>query len=224
MKTAISTAISFLTGAVRDIVAPPFCVSCGSFLTERAHLCERCMRAVIPPTTCTLEITRSYHMTVYALSGYEGIVRTLILSKNYGNPLKMRQLGELMARTDFCPWHQFDYIVPVPLHWTRYAWRGFNQAAILARAISVAHGLPVLSAVYRRAKTVQQTTLTHTARQQNVHRIFALSPSAQDLFRGKRILLIDDVMTTGATMGALARAIVDARPASISAVVAARAL
>lgn len=213
-----------LTAVMRDIVSPPFCAVCGVFLSERVHVCDWCRRGIIPPATCTMEINRTHQMKVYALSGYEGVVRKLILSKNYRSPIQMHQLGEILASTDFCPWDKFDLVVPVPLHWTRYTWRGFNQAVVLARAISNHRNLPLRIVVRRGKKTVQQTTLMHADRQKNVRDVFVLKRSLAHQIYGKRILLVDDVMTTGATIRALAHSILQAEPASITAVVAARVL
>lgn len=216
--------INRIITAARDLLSPPFCVVCGAFLAEREHICAWCRRGILPPATCTMELSRGYLLKVYALSGYEGIVRKLVLSKNYRSPIQLNQLGELMAASDFCPWDQFDLIVPIPLHWTRYTWRGFNQATVLARAIGARHAKPVGSPVRRTRYTVQQTTLAHADRQKNVKGAFILRSGAGTCIKGKRILIIDDVMTTGATLRMLAAVIACEAPESISAAVAARVL
>ena len=224
MRQTVASIYSVARAFACDLLSPPFCAICGSFLSRREHVCAWCRRGIIPPATCTMEVTRAHLMKVYALSGYEGVVRKFVLSKNYGSPIQSRQLGELLATTNFCPWDQFDCIVPIPLHWTRYAWRGFNQAAVIARAIGAQHNIPVIVLAKRGGRTVQQTTLAYADRQKNVHEAFVLKPDAAKIICGKKILIVDDVMTTGATMRALARTIAQAGPASISGVVAARVL
>lgn len=224
MRQTVASIYSVARAAACDLLSPPFCAICGSFLQRREHVCTWCRRGIIPPATCTMEVTRAYLMKVYALSGYEGVVRKFVLSKNYGSPIQSRQLGELLATADFCPWDQFDCIVPVPLHWTRYAWRGFNQAVVMARAIGIQHNIPVALVAKRGGRTAQQTTLAYADRQKNVREVFLLKHGAAQIISGKRILIIDDVMTTGATMRALARTITQAGPASISGAVAARVL
>lgn len=208
----------------RDLLSPPFCLSCGNFLSSREHLCAWCSRGIIPPATCTIGVTHNYAVKVHALSSYEGVVRKLILSKNYKSPIQSHQLGELMAASNFCPWDQFDCIVAIPLHWSRYSWRGFNQALVMARAIGARHCLPVQVLARRRGRTVQQTTLAHADRQKNVKDVFVLRPGAAQVIMGKRILIVDDVMTTGATIRALACTLAAGQPDSITAVVAARVL
>lgn len=163
-------------------------------------------------------------MKVYALSDYDGVIRDLVLSKNYRSPIGSRQLGELLAASACCPWNEFDCVVPIPLHWTRYAWRGFNQATVMARAIRAVHRISIIYPAVRSARTMQQTRLAYGDRQRNVRDIFVLRRGGADLLRGKRVLLLDDVMTTGATLRALARTLTAAEPAAIAAIVAARVL
>lgn len=209
--------------AFKNILSPPFCAFCGAFLEERLHVCASCKRGIIPPATCTMDVG-VFQVKVFALSAYEGVVRKLVLAKNYGSPIASRQLGELMVRENFCPWHEYDYIIPIPLHWTRYAWRGFNQAHVIARSISRGTGIPIISVVARYGKTVQQTKLSHAQRQENVREVFFLKTGALDQLAGKRLLIVDDVMTTGATIKFVARALAKAKPSHISAVVGARVI
>lgn len=110
-----------------------------------------------------------------------------------------------------------DVLVPVPLHFLRHFGRGFNQAEIIARQISRNSGKPVVRAVSRVRHTPSQTQLTKEARRKNVRKAFRLLKP--DSIRSKHVVLIDDVMTTGATLQAVARTLRPARPASISALV-----
>ncbi|HKD09958.1 MAG TPA: ComF family protein [Bryobacteraceae bacterium] len=96
----------------------------------------------------------------------------------------------------------FDFIVPVPLHWRKRWSRGFNQAELLAREVARKRGTPVVRVLRRKKPTATQAGLTSAGRKRNVVSAFALR-SAADV-RGKRILLVDDVMTTGATANACA--------------------
>ena len=99
-------------------------------------------------------------------------------------------------------------IVPVPLSRRRLFWRKFNQAAVLAHAIGRRSGLPVATAVLRRRRATRpQVGLTRAQRRANVEGAFAVSKRRRALIEGHNILLIDDVITTGATVNACARAL-----------------
>jgi ComF family protein len=111
-----------------------------------------------------------------------------------------------------------DLVVPVPLHGARERERGFNQAAALARAMD----LPVCHALVRRVATPPQASLSGVARRSNLRGAFALARHAPAV-AGRRVALVDDVLTTGATLSAAAEALGAAGPAEIVAVTAARA-
>jgi ComF family protein len=113
-------------------------------------------------------------------------------------------LGEILARA--IPRDQtFDAIVPVPLHWRRRWQRGFNQSALLAAAIARRYGIPVRGWLCRTRATPTQAGLTNARRRSNVTGAFRVGRRAR--VSGRRILLVDDVMTTGATAGACAAAL-----------------
>jgi ComF family protein len=102
---------------------------------------------------------------------------------------------------DTCP---ADMIIPVPLHPKRLRWRGFNQSVLLARQISRAYNIPLDPfVVYRSKETPPQTQLTEAERRKKVRGIFSLNP--QRPIDGKRVLLIDDVYTSGATVNECSR-------------------
>jgi ComF family protein len=98
-------------------------------------------------------------------------------------------------------------VVPVPLHWWRHWRRGYNQAETLARAVAAGLGLPCWPRCLRRIRNTPQQTLqsSPTSRQANVHGAFAPRPGYR--MAGKRVLLVDDVLTTGATASEAARAL-----------------
>jgi ComF family protein len=114
-----------------------------------------------------------------------------------------------------------DVLIPVPLHWRRQVPRGYNQAEVIARRLAArSDGPKVLRAVKRVRHTPQQTRLhSPTHRAENLKDAFRLAHASR--LEGKRVVLVDDVWTTGATMQAVARTVKPAHPASISAVVVA---
>ena len=153
---------------------------------------------------------------------YDEASRRLILAFKHGDRLHlapafdgwMRRAGtELLAEADL--------VVPVPLHWTRLFARRYNQAALLAHAIHAAGGPPVAADwLIRRRRTPSQGKRNAAARERNVRGAFALKPGRT--VKGRRIVLVDDVFTTGATVGECARVLRRAGAAAVEVLTLAR--
>lgn len=129
-------------------------------------------------------------------------------------------LGELLHRA-MPQDEQFDAIVPVPLHWRKQWKRGFNQSLLLAEELSRHTGLPVVKGLRRQRFTAAQAGLTNSQRRHNVASAFAARNAQQ--VAGKKILLIDDVMTTGSTLSAAANVLRRAGAARVTVLTLARA-
>jgi ComF family protein len=141
-------------------------------------------------------------------------------------------------RTDLAPWMakwmmrtgselvaDADVIVPVPLHWRRFFRRKFNQSAELGRALSRQSGVPFAPDALKRVKlTRQQVGLERREREENVRGAFRVPPEAEIAIAGRRVLLIDDVYTTGATVGAATRALRKGGAAAVDVLTFARVL
>ena len=136
---------------------------------------------------------------------YDRHSRHLVLALKHGDRTHLAgALGRWMRRAGAELLDEADILAPVPLHWTRLAARRFNQAALLAHAIHAAGGPPVAPDwLVRRRRTPSQGRLGLAARAKNVRAAFALRPGCS--VQGKRIVLIDDVLTTGATVEECAR-------------------
>ena len=124
---------------------------------------------------------------------------------------------------------QADYFVPIPLHWSRYAHRGFNQAHIIAKYLSKQTHTPMANLLMRSKKTLFQSRLKMSDRQGNVENVFSLHPwytwrSELEKFKGKHLMLVDDLCTTGSTLKSAARALQVLKPASVNAIVCCRGL
>ena len=138
----------------------------------------------------------------YSFGSYEGVLRELIHLYKYGKIKTLaRPLSALLIQA--LPRDEaFDIVVPVPLYWRRRLQRGFNQSDLLARGLARRTGIPVVNALRRLRPTATQAGLSNRSRRQNMVRAFRSRNVA-----GKRILLVDDVMTTGATAASCALAL-----------------
>ena len=194
------------------LAAMPTCEMCGQTLSYPAAPCPHCVNRGVP-----------HYRKIARLCSFDTPVRSLIHQFKYHNRwaigelladrlLKVDRIRTLLENT--------DCLLPVPLHSLRHISRGFNQAEIIAERISRASGMPVVLAAARSRHTETQTHLHSRAqRQKNLRGAFRLKDA--DAISGRRVLVIDDVMTTGATLQTLARVLRPARPARLNALVVA---
>lgn len=206
------------------VIFPPFCCCCKEPLHERIPLCILCTHQIEPLVSHKIELTKKYALTVFCVGTYKEPLKNLILAKGRSDILACYHMAQLIHQHTMLSHMKFDYIIPVPLHWTRYAKRGYNQAAEIAKHLSVMTGIPVAPVIKRCKQTPFQSTLKKEQRKTNVQQAFTLAIPSEEkaLFKNKRLLLVDDVMTTGATLQASARALLPLRPQSAQAVVLAR--
>ena len=157
---------------------------------------------------------------VYSYGSYDGTLRALIHLFKYA---KIHTLAKPLAHflALVLPREErFDVIVPMPLHWRRRWQRGFNQSELLAREIGRRWNVPVRNAVRRLKPTAPQAGLTNAKRRANVAGAFGRKGNAR--LDGARVLLVDDVLTTGATAAACARELKRAGAAHVALLAVAR--
>lgn len=205
-----------------DILSPPICARCKKYLRERTVFCVSCDALLQPLITVMLPITATKSAKVFAAAAYQEPIKSLILAKSWSDSVASKHLADLIwTRTDV-RFHHFDYIVPVPLHWTRLARRGFNQSDEIAKSLAELSGKKVVHLIKRTKKTAFQSGLNPEQRIANVAASFSLVNEDFTQYRGKHILIVDDLLTTGATVRAVAQMLLQLKPASLSVAVASR--
>jgi ComF family protein len=196
----------------------PGCATCGTPYPGLGGdlVCGECRQAPAPP-----------YAFVRAVAEYRGGMRDAIHALKYGRRAAVgAPLGALLAEVGAArlpgpPAAVADALVPVPLHPTRRRERGFNQAELLADVCAAAWSVPALGGAMRRQRpTPPQAGLDGPARRRNVIGAFTVVRPGEVV--GRRLILVDDVLTTGATAGAAARALLDAGARAVGVLVLAR--
>jgi ComF family protein len=184
-------------------ITDPLCHRCGlpfEHIMGEMALCGHCMKQ--PPAFAEAR----------AVFRYDGSSRAQVLALKYYDKTQLAPVfGQWLARMGKPYAAKVQAILPVPLHYWRLLGRRYNQAALLAHALSDQTGLPVLAdALLRTRATRTQAGLTKKGREDNVRGAFKVASRKRARLKGASVLLIDDVMTTGATLNACARALHDA--------------
>lgn len=227
-----------------DLALPPLCPACREPVRDQGGLCATCwskLSFIAPPFCERLGIPFVYDpgpgvLSMQAIADppayrraraavrYDEIARTLVHALKYGDRLDLAPtLGRWMAHAGRDLFIGADALIPVPLHWRRLWTRRFNQSAALADAISTTVSVPVLPDVLKRIKpTPQQVGLSRSEREQNVQGVFRVPPEKRGEIRGRRVVLVDDVLTSGSTVDACTRALLRAGAAEVDVVVFAR--
>lgn len=206
-----------------SIITPPFCYECSMFLDQETILCDDCWRSVQPVAPTIISLTLQKSIVVHALGTYAFPLKKFILAKNYTHIAASNLLGHaLWDRTHISTIH-FDYVVPIPLHWTRRCWRGFNQAEEIGNVIAKSAGKKLVHALSRHKRTLFQAQCNKQQRIHNVNNAFTLAID-KELIKNKTILLVDDLLTTGATIAHAARLLYKAGAKEVIGVVGCKAV
>lgn len=235
-----------LAGSALDLVYPPACLCCRAATADHGALCPACwgrISFIEKPFCDRLGTPFAYDLGIEGLLSPEamahppayararavarfedGPVRQLVHRLKYHDRMELAEpLGAWMARAGGELLKQADLLVPVPLHRRRLLWRQFNQAHVLAAAVGRTCGRKVNPFLLRRVKrTAPQVGLSRAQRATNVQGAFAVPEEARPFVEGRAIVLIDDVLTSGATINAAARALLRAGAARVDVLVFAR--
>lgn len=195
-----------------QFVEPPWCDICGT--PDVSGCCDDC--AISPPRYGKLRSIAFYQTTL------QQAIHLFKFKKKKAFASHLIQLINAHIPVD-CNIPEYDFVLPIPIHKKRLRERGFNQAMLLANGIAKAEGLPVLAdALVRKRHTVAQSGLDKAARQQNI--VGAFEVRNPERIRGKRLLIIDDVFTTGATIREAVSELWTADPAEVDVLTLARTL
>jgi ComF family protein len=237
---ALASSLRQLLRSLGDFVFPPICYGCDDetdaglvcdscrllLFTSELAVCPDCGRACLPTAGRCGRCDEPFHLNrVRALGTYAPPFSTLVQAFKYSEKTRVGELlGVALSRLVMqdsllsgC-----DIVCAIPLHPARLRERGYNQSLLLAAAVAVASGIPLAEPLVRKKNTRSQTTkTTPEARRRNLEDAFKLRPGADVV--GKRVLLVDDVMTTGATLNAAAEVLLQGGAASVSGAVVAAA-
>ncbi len=225
---ALTTLVRTTAARALDAALPASCVGCGA---EGPPLCARCEPALdarlagpagvaiglpgdIPEPLIQLEWCAPFH----------GVVRDALHAIKYGSEQRLAgPLGRAVARRWAAAGVGADLVSHVPVHADRARQRGYDQAELIARHAAEALGLPFAPLLTRARATIAQFDLDRRDRARNVRGAFVLDPRVPpDALRGRWVLLVDDVLTTGATLGACATTLEHAGALGVSAITVAR--
>jgi ComF family protein len=226
-----------------DIALPTLCVACREPV-DGEGVCAECwakLSFIAPPYCPKLGIPFVYDpgpglLSMEAISDppayararaavrYDDVARTLVHALKYQDRTDLAPaMGRWMARAGRELLDEADVLVPVPLHWRRGWSRRYNQSGALARVIERQCGVKLVSEALRRIRpTQQQIGLSRPQRATNVQGAFKVAAERASDIQGRRVILIDDVLTSGATADACARALLRAKAAQVDVLVFAR--
>ncbi len=196
-----------------NLFYPPQCPFCGVFHHENA-LCYNCWKSLhfLEVEFNAPYLTKKWFNSAYAILAYDGQVGEAIQSLKYKRQFDLVRIfaGLMVSRIkQLSSYDLYDLIIPVPLNWQRLIWRGYNQAGLLARTVAKQLSINYDWSILKRKKNIPaQVGLGRNRRLLNVKQAFDVRSSRTSKLEDKSILLIDDVMTTGATANECAKVLV----------------
>lgn len=220
--------------AALSLALPPRCAGCGEIVRADHRFCARCWSSLRflgapacaacgapfeidhgPGARCAdCTVRPPVHAGIHAAVAYGEVARAVALGLKYGGRISLAETVAGLMRRALPPG---DVLVPVPLHRRRLWSRGYNQAALIADALARTSGVPVERRALRRVRaTAALRGLGRQARAREVRAAFDVDPARRASVAGRRVILVDDVYTSGATAEACARTLLSAGAASVA--------
>jgi competence protein ComFC len=214
-------------GSLVDLLIPPVCAGCGA---EGDVLCQRCReplhRRLREPPGLPIGLPGELPDGLVQLewcAAYTGPVRSALHALKYEGERRLAwPLGAALAARWRAAGAPGDVLVPVPVHAARLRARGYDQAVLLAEAAGRSLGLPVVRALRRTRATRAQYQLGRAGRAENVGGMFEVVPELAAAVSGRWVIVVDDILTTGATLGACARSLSGGGAAAVAGLAVAR--
>ncbi|MBN8827685.1 MAG: ComF family protein [Sphingobacteriia bacterium] len=227
-----------------DIIFPPKCLFCQKIILDHLTICSdcfkeiefvgknKCKRCAVPlkydygeEIECARCIESSpVYNKLHAIFYYGDYLKEAVHKFKYTDKTSYSKFfSTYMVRSISNEFKNFDYLTYVPLHYLKIIKRKYNQSNLLARNVSRLINMPVIHALKRVKNTVPQNNLKYTERQINVKDVFVFNKKISNKIKGKNILLIDDVVTTGSTVNECAKILIEAGANSVSVLCIARA-
>lgn len=216
--------IKNVSSKLLDFILPPQCINCSTSVLQQGGLCADCWEKIhfISKPFCSIcgfpfnisienenicaPCARKSPLFARARAAvyYNDASKPMILRFKHADALHITPLfAEWLYQAGYDLFPQAEYLVPIPLHWSRLVYRGYNQAALLSQKLSKKTKIPHLPDLLERIRrTPSQGELTSKEREKNVSNAFKLNKKYEQLIHDKHILLIDDVFTSGATVQA----------------------
>lgn len=244
--SAVGSGLRRLGGLALDAALPPHCLSCDVPVESQGTLCIDCFRglATVTQPFCRLcgvpfryagqagsdglcpgcRERRPAFACARAALRYDEAAKRLLLPFKHADRLELAiPLAARMAQAGAALLARAELVAPVPLHWRRLLARRYNQAALLGGRLAAGAGLPFIPDLLRRTRATPPLGERSAAERATLlDGAFALRPAAAPLVAGRRVLLVDDVMTSGATADACARVLLAAGAAQVEVLAAAR--
>jgi len=243
-STTPGAALRWLAGRAVDLLLPAQCLACHAPVADNGTLCPACWSRLKPierPYCVRLGIPFTFDLGPEALSAeaiaepppfdraravavYDDVARRLVHGLKYRDRLELaRWMAAWMVRAGAEVTSTADVVVPVPLHRRRLWGRRYNQSALLAGPVAAMAGKPLANLALQRIRaTQQQVGLTADQRDRNVRGAFRAPAEQKAEIAGRRVLLVDDVYTTGATVRAATRALLRGGAAAVDVLTFAR--